>query len=72
MLGGNSTTAEISLQLTIAENFLASICRDFTGGQLVMVENLTLGKIHPNPFLIRALNLNTPEEVVRLNVYDCY
>ena len=34
-----------------------------------MVENLTLGKIHPNPFLIRALNLNTPEEVVRLNVY---
>ena len=34
-----------------------------------MVQNLTLGKIHPNPFLIRALNLNTPEEVVRLNVY---
>ncbi|WP_445176780.1 PmeII family type II restriction endonuclease [Microcoleus sp.] len=60
---------KLSLQLTIAENFLASICRDFTGRQLAMVENMTLGKIHPNPFLIRALNLNTPEEVVRLNVY---
>jgi hypothetical protein len=63
------SSGKLSLQLTIAENFLASICRDFTGRQLVMVENLTLGKIHPNPFLIRALNLNTPEEVVRLNVY---
>lgn len=63
------SSGKLSLELTIAENFLASICRDFTGRQLVMVENLTLGKIHPNPFLIRALNLNTPEEVVRLNVY---
>ncbi|MEG5035956.1 PmeII family type II restriction endonuclease [Microcoleus sp. AT3-D2] len=63
------SSGKLSLQLTIAENFLASICRDFTGRQLVMVENLTLGKIHPNPFLIRALNLDTPEEVVRLNVY---
>ncbi|MEG4852303.1 PmeII family type II restriction endonuclease [Microcoleus sp. B5-D4] len=63
------SSGQLSLQLTIAENFLASICRDFTGRQLVMVENLTLGKIHPNPFLIRALNLDTPEEVVRLNVY---
>ncbi|MEG3919453.1 PmeII family type II restriction endonuclease [Microcoleus sp. T3_A4] len=63
------SSGKLSLQLTVAENFLASICRDFTGRQLVMVENLTLGKIHPNPFLIRALNLDTPEEVVRLNVY---
>ncbi|MFM9264642.1 PmeII family type II restriction endonuclease [Tychonema sp. BBK16] len=63
------SSGKLSLQLTIAENFLGSICRDFTGRQLAMVENLTLGKIHPNPFLIRALNLNTPEEVVRLNVY---
>ncbi|MEG3841655.1 PmeII family type II restriction endonuclease [Microcoleus sp. herbarium14] len=63
------SSGKLSLQLTIAENFLGSICRDFTGRQLAMVENLTLGKIHPNPFLIRALNLDTPEEVVRLNVY---
>lgn len=63
------SSGKLSLQLTIAENFLGSICRDFTGRQLVMVENLTLGKIHPNPFLIRALNLDSPEEVVRLNVY---
>ena len=63
------SSGKLSLQLTSAENFLASICRDFTGRQLVMVENMTLGKIHPNPFLIRALNVDTPEEVVRLNVY---
>jgi hypothetical protein len=35
---------KLSLELTIAENFLGSICRDFTGRQLVMVENLTLGQ----------------------------
>ena len=36
------SSGKLSLQLTIAENFLGSICRDFTGRQLVMVENLTL------------------------------
>lgn len=64
-----TSSGKLSRQLTIAENFLASICRDFTRRQLTMVDNLTLEKIHPNPFLIRALNLDTPAEVVRLNVY---
>lgn len=62
-------SGKLAPQLTIAENFLASICRDFTRRQLTMLQNLTLEKINPNPFLIRALNLETPEEVVRLNVF---
>jgi len=62
-------SGNLSPDLTVAENFLACISRDFTRRQLAMLRILTLEKINPNPFLIRALNLDTPEEVVRLNVY---
>jgi hypothetical protein len=56
-------------ELTIAENYLAIISRGFTQKQLNMVRNLSLKNLNPNPFLIRALNLDTPDAVVRLNVY---
>lgn len=59
----------LSPQLTIAENFLGCISRNFTRKQIAMLESLTLDNLNPNPFLIRALNLETPEDVVRLNVY---
>ncbi|NEP02503.1 MAG: hypothetical protein F6K58_28415 [Symploca sp. SIO2E9] len=59
----------LSSQLTVAENYLAVICRVFTKRQLDMIGRLTMKDLNPNPFLIRAINLDTPEEVVRLNVY---
>ncbi|RAM48159.1 MAG: hypothetical protein C6Y22_29355, partial [Hapalosiphonaceae cyanobacterium JJU2] len=59
----------LSPNLTIAENYLAVISRVFIQKQLDMIRSLTLKKLNPNPFLIRALNLDTPNEVVRLNVY---
>ncbi len=55
--------------LTVAENYLSLISRQFTRKQVKMLENLSLDILNPNPFLIRSLNLDTPEEVVRLNVY---
>ncbi|MBD2042417.1 hypothetical protein H6F56_17360 [Microcoleus sp. FACHB-672] len=63
------STDSLSAQLTVAENFLACISRNFTRKQLAMIRILTLENLNPNPFLIKALNLKTPEEVVRLNVY---
>lgn len=63
------SSGNLSSQLTVAENFLACICRNFTRRQLAMIKILTLENLNPNPFLIRALNLDTPEDVVRLNVY---
>lgn len=59
----------LSPHLSVAENFLASISRDFTKRQLAMLISLSLENLNPNPFLIRALNLDTPEQVVGLNVY---
>lgn len=59
----------LSPELTVAENYLAIISRVFTKKQLDMIRSLTLNNINPNPFLIRALNLDTPKEVVQLNVY---
>ncbi|KAF5066011.1 Type II restriction endonuclease EcoO109I [anaerobic digester metagenome] len=74
-------TAEIDQVLSVAraglvdpespvnENYLAAICRVFTRTQLRMIRNLSLGDMNPNPFLIKSLNLHTPEEFVRFNVY---
>ncbi|WP_442945128.1 PmeII family type II restriction endonuclease [Nostoc sp.] len=63
------TSGYLSAELTVAENYLAVISRVFTQKQLDMVRSLSLKHLNPNPFLIRALNLDTPDEVVRLNVY---
>lgn len=54
---------------TVAENYLAALCRSFTKTQVDMIRGLDLAKLNPNPFLIKSLNLTTPEECVRFNVY---
>jgi hypothetical protein len=59
----------LSPQLTVAENFLACISRDFTKRQLTMIRSITMASLNPNPFLIRALNLDSPADVVQINVY---
>jgi len=53
----------------VSDNFLAAISRDFTKRQLEMIQGLNLDNLNPNPFLIKTLNLHTPKEVVRINVY---
>lgn len=58
-----SSTREIS------ENLLTLITRDFVRKQVRMLDELTLDRLSPNPFLIKCLNLKTPREVVELNVY---
>lgn len=53
----------------LADNFIAVISRGFTRRQVNMLRTLSLDSLNPNPFLIQSLNLSTPEEVIRLNVY---
>lgn len=56
-------------QKTTTENYLAALCRSFTKTQIEMIRGLDLSKLNPNPFLIKSLNLTTPEECIRFNVY---
>ncbi len=51
------------------ENYLEVMCKHFTERQVTMLRNLKLDSMTPNPLLIMALNLHSPGEVVRLNVY---
>ncbi len=53
----------------VPQNYLGAISRAFTKRQLNMIRALRLDALNPNPLLIKTLNLHTPEEVVRVNVY---
>lgn len=53
----------------VVDNYLAAIGRGFTSRQLRTIAGLSLAQLSPNPFLIESLNLRTPEELLRLNVY---
>ena len=62
-------TGYIDPGVGVSQNFLAAISRAFTKRQLNMIRSLSLENLNPNPFLIKTLNLHTPLEVVRVNVY---
>lgn len=53
----------------VSENFLGAISRAFTKRQMKMIKGLDLSRLSPNPLLIKALNIHTPEELVKVNVY---
>lgn len=59
----------IDLRKPLPDNFISLIARNFTRRQVSKLQGITLSSLYPNPFLIQSLNLSTPEEVVRLNVY---
>jgi len=56
-------------ELSTQENYLKALGRVFTARQLEMIRGLSLDELIPNPFLISALGLKTPEEVLRSSVY---
>jgi len=55
--------------LSVQENYVAALARDFTRRQIESIKSMTLDRLSPNPFLIRSLMLVTPRELVALNVY---
>lgn len=54
---------------SVSQNFLGVISRAFTKRQEEMINSLDLSRLSPNPLLIKALNIHTPEELVKVNVY---
>lgn len=60
----------IDTEKTPRDNLISAMGRGFTKRQVDMIRNLMLDKLNSNPFLITTLNLKTPEEVVRVNVYQ--
>ena len=59
----------IDPQQSVSDNFLSAMGREFSNRQLKMINEINLDKLSVNPFLIKTLNLSTPEELIRLNVY---
>jgi hypothetical protein len=59
----------LSSRRDVPDNLLVLITREFVRKQVRMLDELTLDRMSPNPFLIKSLNLQTPREVVELNVY---
>ena len=59
----------VSAARSVEDNFLEAVGRDFTRRQVDMLRRLRLANLAPNPFLISSLHLDTPQEVVRVNVY---
>lgn len=62
--------AEIDLEMTIVQNFIKILTKDFVNKQLSMLESISVDSFNANPILCKALNLRTPEEFVRYNAYQ--
>jgi hypothetical protein len=56
-------------EIPVTDNYISAICRTFTKTQLEMIRSLDLTAMNPNPFLIKSLNLLTPSEFIKFNVY---
>ena len=56
--------------LSIEENFIVILTKDFIQKQLLAINNMTLEGLNANPLLCRALKLNTPDEFVKFYMYS--
>jgi len=52
------------------ENWIRYLANIFVETQLTNINSLSLETMNMNPFLIKALNLKTPKEVIQFNVYQ--
>ncbi len=60
----------INPNVSLPENWIKFTIHRTTHKFLDNISELSLDKINMNPFLIRALNLKTPKEVIRFNAYQ--
>ncbi len=65
----NSLKRQISVNETVEQNFIAILTSDFIDKQMRMLESLSIDRLNANPMLCRALNFQTPGEMVRYNAY---
>ncbi|MEM0135988.1 MAG: PmeII family type II restriction endonuclease [Thermoplasmatales archaeon] len=60
----------ISPEKSFADNYISLVAREFTSRQIKNLRGLSLESFNTNPFLIPSLNLSTPKDVTRFNVYN--
>ncbi len=60
----------VNPQISLIENYLQLIGRDFIRTQVLNLRDLTLEKLNPNPFLINALNLKNVDEMIEFLVFQ--
>lgn len=54
----------------VRENWMRLFANNYTANLIEHIRNLSLDIMNINPFLIKALNLRVPKEVIRFNVYQ--
>lgn len=62
--------SKIDPNISVEENFIKLLTRDFIQRQNSAISNLTLEGLNANPLLCKALKLNTPEEFVKFYAYS--
>lgn len=60
----------VNSKVEMNENWIKYLANNFVETQLVNINSLKLETMNMNPFLIKALNLKTSDEVIRFNVYQ--
>ena len=63
------TSGILDKNKTVLQNYLFALGSDFIIRQKKNIKGLSLEQLSPNPFLIRSLNLVSPQDVLYLNVY---
>ena len=61
---------EIPKGYSVKETWIRLLIKEFLDKQVSMLENLSLNSLMINPFLVKALNLKTPDEVIKFNLYQ--
>ena len=65
-----SLQSMIDPNISIEENFIKLLTKDFIRRQEFAISNITLEGLNANPLLCKALKLNTPEEFVKFYTYS--
>ena len=70
MKGILEVVQDIPKGYSVKEIWIRVLVKDFLDTQVSMLENISLNSLTINPFLVRALELNNPTEVIRFNLYQ--
>ena len=65
-----SLQSMIDPNISIEENFIKLLTKDFIRRQEFAISNITLEGLNANPLLCKALKLSTPEEFVKFYTYS--
>lgn len=63
-----SRSGVVSGDLTLVDNYIRTMARDFARRQVENIRALALERLNINPLLVRSLNLRTPLELLEFNV----